>query len=165
MLLLALLGGIATAQAIPQVPANLQAALFAKMFKYDKKFEGRQDPIRVVVVHEALTDEVRAITQAMTSVGMKVSQSTLAGLPAMMANTDVAYAMPEVSAELVGKACLKSGSLSVSGVAGDAEKGWVSVALGVKGDGRPQIIVNVTQAAREGHNFSSQLLALAKIVR
>ena len=54
--------------------------------------------------------------------------------------------------------------LSISGVPELAEKGEVSVALGIEND-KPKIIVNLERAKSEGHQLSADLLKLAKIIK
>ena len=56
------------------------------------------------------------------------------------------------------------GILSISGVPSYAENGSVSIGLGVE-DGKPKIIINMSQLKAEKQELSADLLKIAKIIQ
>jgi hypothetical protein len=71
--------------------------------------------------------------------------------------------MPGVDADVVNEITTDNSLLSISGLPELVESGKVSVAIGVE-SGKPKIMVNMTQTDAEGHEFSAQLLKLARVI-
>jgi hypothetical protein len=65
---------------------------------------------------------------------------------------------------LAKQLCQESGVLSISAVPSLVESGDFSIGIGTKG-GRPQILVNLSRLEAEGHQVSSELLKLAKVIQ
>ena len=147
-LLLISLTGILPAQEMA-VPINLQAVLIKKILGFDKALSGKS-AVEVTVIGGG--DD---IVSALNAAGLSAKAgSGVAG--------DVVYVAPTAAAPKAATA--KAGVLSISGVAGLAEKGQVSVAIGSEG-GKPKIIVHLGQLRAEGHELSADLLKLAKVVQ
>jgi hypothetical protein len=128
------------------VPANLQAALFKKIFSFDKALSAKAT-VDVVVIDG---DDVAA---AMKAAGINAASGSSAG-------GDVTY----FGSAPAKAATAKAGILSISGTASHAEKGLVSIALTVE-DGKPKIVVNMVQLKAEGHEISADLLKIAKVIQ
>jgi hypothetical protein len=144
-----LIGSI-TSTALSQdmaVPANLQAALFKKIFAFNKTLLAN-GKIEVAVVGAGGGDVVAAFKEA--------------GVDAKALNQPdgaaIVYVMPGASAPN------QKGTFTISGVADYAESGKVSVAIGLEG-GKPKIIVNLTQSKAEGQELSADLLKISKVVQ
>jgi hypothetical protein len=138
---------ILVAQKMP-VPSLVQAALLKKIFTFDKALSGKST-LEITVLGAG-----NDIVSALKSVGMNVTSGDAV-------EGDVVYFGPGAAAQKSSSA--KAGVLSVSGIPSNAEKGLVSVALGIE-DGRPKIIINKTQLKAEGHELSADLLMLARII-
>ena len=72
--------------------------------------------------------------------------------------------MPGVDYGAVNAFATSQGFLSISGLPSLAESGRVSVSVDMAGD-RPPVVVNVPRLTAEGHELSSELLRLARIIR
>jgi len=134
------------------VPAGLQAALFKKIFSFDKTLAAK-GTIEVAVIGNGGDAIVSAFKDA--GVSAKVSDQIPAG-------ATIVYMMP-------GAASLKQqtasrGILSISGVSSYVEEGRISIGLGIEG-GKPKIIVNMAQLKAEGQELSADLLSIAKIIQ
>ncbi len=68
-----------------------------------------------------------------------------------------------INIEYIAGLCQMNNIMSFSLVP-DYIAGGISVAIDIKGD-RPQIVVNLNSAKKEGVNFSSHLLKLSKIIK
>jgi hypothetical protein len=142
------------------VPTDMQAALFKKIFSFDKSLSGTP---KVLVLHTDASSGVKdQVIKSFGSVGITaegIKSDQLAG--SVGANT-VVYVAPGASSPKA--LCSSKKALSISGVASLAESGQVSVAIGVEG-GKPKIIVNMSQLKAEGHDLSADLLKLAKVIQ
>jgi YfiR/HmsC-like len=133
------------------VPANLQAALFKKIFSFDKTLTAKGS-VEVAVIGSGADQIVAAFKDA----GINAKAASDIG------SASVVYIMP-------GTASLKSqsaskGVLSISGVTSYVENGNVAIGLGVEG-GKPKIIINMSQLKAEGQELSSDLLKIAKVIQ
>ncbi|MBK8946119.1 MAG: hypothetical protein IPM32_12725 [Ignavibacteriae bacterium] len=133
------------------VPANLQAALFKKIFSFNKTLVAKGN-FEVAVIGSGADAIVAAFKEA--GINAKVSSD--------IGNSAVAYIMP-------GTASLKSqtsskGVFSISGVTSHVESGNVAVGLGVEG-GKPKIIVHMAQLKAESQEMSADLLKIAKVIQ
>lgn len=133
------------------VPANLQAALFKKIFSFDKTLASKGN--FEVAVLGAGSD---AVVSEFNSVGVNAKAANEIG------SALVVYVMPGSPSP---KAQTSSkGVLSISGVTSYAEEGKVAIGLGVEG-GKPKIIINMAQLKAEGHELSAELLKIAKVIQ
>ena len=156
------------------VPADVQAALFHNIWKLDRDFDCTKG-VRLAVVYQqsyfdsaaAKDDFVAAIAKLglhTTLVLLEVTsqQSLLDAL--QHGELDMVYVAPLRSVDVgeIGRIGRARHFRTITGVPEYVEAG-VSVGIGIRRD-RPLIIVNLAQARAEGTAFSSQLLALARIV-
>jgi hypothetical protein len=147
------------------VPAELQVTIFQKVLRYSKKLKDTRDrPFRVLVVTDKADQRPTEFVDAFRQLHWTVVEATPAEMEKKITSADAVYVPPGVSAELVQSACTRTGTLSLSGDAEDAERGLVAVALGVNDQGKPSIIINLKQLRAEGNEFDSGLLSLARIV-
>ncbi len=141
------------------IPANLQAAIFKKVFGFDKTLQatGRIE-VAVVYGDAEVKDEIIAAFKdlGITAVPLKSDQAA-----SSLGSATVIYVAPGAVAP---KQMSSRGKvLSISGVASLVEKGQVSIGLSVEG-GKPKILVHRGQLRSEGHDLSDDILAMAKIV-
>ena len=129
------------------VPANLQAALFKKIFSFNKTLQGKGN-LEVSVIGNGSGEIVSAFKDA----GVNAKSASDAS------GASVVYVMPGSTAPK------QKGIFSISGVTEYAESGKVAVGLGVEG-GKPKIVVNLAQLKAEGQELSADLLKIAKVIQ
>ena len=144
------------------LPANLQSAMFKKIFGYDRSFEG-QNEFSVLVVYANETSELELILDAFDEVGVTATGVPSEKLADKIQFASILYVLPGVDTSPVKPLCAEHGVLSISGVPALAEEGEVSVGLGTE-NGRPRIVVNLGRAKSENHQFAADLLRLSKVV-
>jgi len=143
-----------------RLPYNIQAALFLKVFGYTDVAKGKPKVVVVGDDPEEAAKVVRAFAEAGgEAIGVKpaAARQELAGAAAVYLFPSTAAAMKEL--------CLELKVLTISGFYELAEAGEVSVAVRHKGNGRPEIVVNLPRTKAESHRFSSDLLALSRVIR
>ena len=137
------------------VPANLQAALFQKIFMFNKTLQSKGVDVAVLSADGSGDD----IASAFIAAGIKAKVVQGSSVPA---GATVVYIMPGVSSPKAE--CASKGVFSISGVGANAERGNVAIGIGVEG-GKPKIIVNASQLKAEGQEVSADLLKIAKVVQ
>lgn len=157
------------------VSAELQVALFYKIFDFDESlFDLKGPSIIVGIIYDAADPESREAGKQIAQAFSQVSDRTIAGKQAVIKEITAADALPDGInilyvapgndsriAEIV-KCCQKSKIFGISGLEQYARDG-LPVAIGVENN-KPKIIVNQAQSALCGVKLSSKLLALAKIL-
>ena len=133
------------------IPANLQAALFKKIFSFDKTLAAKGN-FEVAVIGDGADEIVSAFKGA----GVNAKASSDIGGAA------VVYVMPGASSVKSQSSAKKA--LSISGVTSLVENGNVAVGLGVEG-GKPKIIIHLAQLKAEGQELSADLLKIAKVIQ
>lgn len=133
-----------------EVPANLQAALFKKIFTFDKTLSAK-GKVEVVVIGAGGD----AIVSAFKDAGISAKTGDISSA------SSVVYIMPGTSSTKSQTA--SKGILSISGFSSYVEDGKVAIGLGVEG-GKPKIIVNMTQLKAEDQDLSADLLKIAKVI-
>lgn len=136
------------------VPSNLQAALFKKIFAFDKTLQAKGD-VQVAV----LGGSGDAIVAAFKDAGVSAKAVGGSQVPD---GVSVVYVMPGTSSPK--QQCAAKGVLSISGDASMVESGKVSIGLSVE-DGKPKINVNMGELKAEGQELSADLLKIAKVVQ
>lgn len=156
----------ATLHAMPLEP-KLQAALLTKIIAYDSSLAASQPgtPPRVLVVYKNASAGVKNLLDALRDAGIDAFAVSEQTVEEEIMNARLLYLMPDVDADALSELSARAGTLSVSGTAGFAEAGKIAVGFGLGDEGRPQIVVNLTQVQREGHRFAPQFLSLTRIVR
>ena len=138
------------------VPANLQAALFKKIFMFDNTLSSKGNYEVAVLTGAGSGDE---IVTAFKAAGMNAKSYSGNQIPDGAA---VIYIMPGVTAPKQQSA--SKGVLSISGVTSNVESGNVAIGLGIEGS-KPKIIVHMGQLKAENHEVSANLLKLAKVIQ
>lgn len=141
------------------IPAKLQAALFKKIFHYDSKLKGKVKGLKILVVGNGSAFVSAFKARGFQATGVSVEEVSGLG------SYDVVYFMPGVSPHAFSRELKSKKVLSLSGDPNQARSGAVSISLGIKSNNKPLIIINLKRSMSEGHEFSSQLLALAEVVK
>jgi len=139
-----------------QVPTNLQAALFKKIFALNNTLQAKGN-VEVAVLTGSGSDD--GIVGAFSAAGIS-AKAVSGNQPPAGAN--VVYVMSGI--ESPSKQCASDGILSISGDGSYAESGKVAIGIGLEG-GKPKIIVNFAQLKGEGQEVSASLLTISKVIK
>lgn len=145
------------------LPHKLQGALFKKILLYDRTLEGREE-IAVSVIPGADAGAAEDLAAALSDAGLRATVTKSAQLGSSLAGGSVVYLMPGALTPALQELCASRKALTIAGIPSWAERGEVSIALD-SADGKPVIVINLKRARNEGHEFSAQLLRLAKVVQ
>jgi len=146
------------------VPAKLQAALFKKIFAYDRTLKGLQVKTLVFFGKEYEKQATELLT-AFGDVGLSASLVPVDQFSRVaLDSSSVVYVLADTVPEPLKAQCEKVKAMSVSGFASLAENAEVAIAVGQKADGRPEIVVAKARLKTEGHELSAALLGLARVV-
>jgi hypothetical protein len=146
-----------------------QGDMFKRIFSYDKDLRGAQKIVVIIVGETRSGAEVDKVAAVFREKGFFPAVITANDLGEDLASTlnrqsAVLYVMPGIAYDTVKEFAEKKGFLSISGVSTLAEAGHVAVGVGVAG-GKPEIVVNLPRLTTEGHELSSELLNLARVIR
>lgn len=162
-----------TACAQMAVPAQLQAALFYKIFDFDETLSSSSGPITIGIYYDPNNSASQEGKDAIEQAFLDLSNQTVAGRHVLIKSItdlgqirglDIVYVTPgndSVIKEIV-KACEANKIFGISGTEAYAQMG-LPVAIGAQNN-KPKIIVNRSQAAICGVKLSSKLLALARLI-
>lgn len=153
---------IASAQEMP-VPPQLQAALFKKIFDYDRTLS-EQSSVRVAVVHGGDDAVAVMVANAFQNDGVDAVVVSRDDVTEEITEASVVYMTPGFDTGALAALCTQYGVLSVSGVPELAVSGQVAVGIGTR-DQKPEILVHLKRVKAEGHEFSAELLSLARVIR
>lgn len=146
------------------VPAKTQAAILTKMLAYDKALQSKPGVKFLLIGSERDPGLAEELVGAFKALGVIVIATKTDELAGKANDSTIVYMMTGIASTVVKRLCAERRVLSVSGYPGLAENGDVSVAIGLRPDGKPQIVVHLGRLEAEGHQFSPDLLKLAKIV-
>jgi len=148
------------------IPFPLQAMLFKKILTYDKRFgvEGLAAANIVVIARPALAKEAEALANAFAEVGLKARHVTPDALARDFGDAAILYFLDDVDHERLGNLAISNKAVTIEGGRTFVERGRVSIGLGKKADGRPEILIHRSRLEQEGHELSSKVLSLATIV-
>ena len=154
-------GAEAAGQEMPVSP-KIQAAIFHKLFLFDRTLQ-KVGEVEILVVANDLSKEAAGrIAKAFESVDIPAKVIEAAKLPENLKKSSVVYLTGGVVS--THQLCQKNGVLSITGIPRLAEKGEASIGIGIE-DYKPQIIVHLGQLSAEGHDLSAQVLQLARLIR
>lgn len=146
------------------VPSNLQAAIFAKVFNYDKQIRKSNGTFKVViVVSEKNREHAKSLASDFSKVKVQTTLVKREELSGTIGTASAVYVFGAESINAIEKLCYRYKVLSISGDPALVRTGQVAVAIGIS-DNKPEIIVNLSRAKKEGHGFSAQLLKLVKVI-
>jgi hypothetical protein len=77
----------------------------------------------------------------------------------------VVYVLANAVPFAVQQFCVREHAFSISPFPELAERGEISVAIGIKQDRTSEIVVHLNRAKQEGQELSMALLSLARVVR
>lgn len=161
-LLLLALSGWASPGDTP-VPTSIQGAIIGKVLPYVRSFHGTD--VRLLVVY---TDKEKSLVEeairSLEGPGVSSTAVEYSVLKERIATANAVYVLPGVDSASVKALCRESRVLSISAVPSLVEEGDFSIGVGVR-NGRPQILVNLSELEAEGHQVSSELLKLARVIQ
>jgi hypothetical protein len=161
---LVMIATLLPARANEELPPRIQAALFCKVFLYEKEL-GHRAPRVVVLTGNVSSGRGEDVVRAFSEAGADASGAEWGGrLPTVDRGT-IIYAFPDVPSLELRRLATDAGALTISGDAGMALSSRVSVALRRKPDGHPEILVNLPLIRSERRELSSALLHLATVIR
>lgn len=146
-----------------------QCAMFKRVFTYDKHLRDSDKIVVLVVGTTRDGADVAGVVEAFRSKGMYPAAVTVDSLNADLSATlspqsTVVYAMPDVNFSAVNEFAASRSFLSVAGIPALAESGRVAVSVDMAGS-PPQVVVHMPRLNAEGHELSSELLKLARVIR
>ena len=146
------------------VPPKLQAALFQKIFGYDKAI-GSAAAARIGVVFADAAPGVRdEVVKTFTEAGLAVTPVKLSALPGGAGNVNVLYVLPGAGSPVIAQAAKAGKLLVISGVPSFAESGVAGIALETVSD-KPKIVVNLAAVKAAEHSLAPDLLKLSRVVQ
>ncbi len=141
------------------VPANLQSAIFKKIFAFDKTLQ-EKGRIEVAVIYgDAAAKD--AIVAAFNDLGIPAVPVRSDQAGSSIGSATVVYVAP--GGVPPKQLCINNQILSISGVATFVENGQVSIGLSVEG-GKPKILIHRSQLKAEGQELAKEILSMAKIL-
>jgi hypothetical protein len=165
ILFLLLLGApLGAAGGSREAPFLLQAAIFRKIFDYDKELvKVVKSGLALCIASSKPGDKgPRDIQAAFEKIGIHASIGSCiedAHAP------HVIYVFPDAKLDKIGEYCKKKKVLSIAGTPSLVESGEAAVGVGVRENGRAEMIVNLRRLRNDGHQVSSYLLELARVVK
>jgi len=153
----------ASAEEAMGVPAKMQAAIFKKIFAYDKALPPAGASVAVLHGKE-FSAAAQEMVKAFQESGVGANAVPLEDAKSAD-SASVVYVLAHEVPQAVRAGCEKGKRLSLSGFPEPAESGAVSVGLRMRSDGRPEMIVNKKRLAVEGHELPAPLLALARVIQ
>ncbi len=160
LLAASLVGNVSLAQAT--VPLKAQAVLVTKILLFDRTLpKGR--PAQVVVVYGDERGAADELIAALASSKAVQARAVPVGDVASVSAADAVYFFPKGLVGPTKDAAFKAKALTFGSEGAMAVSGGVGVALTTL-DGKAKILVNLGVVKAHGHELSSDLLGLSKIV-
>jgi hypothetical protein len=145
------------------MPPALQVALFRKIFPFNNSLSA---PFRILIVYAtefaAIADEVQSRFEKL---GQPAETTSVANFSQRANGTGVVYVLARASPAAVQAFCVRERAFSVSPIPALAERGEVSVAVGLKEDRKSEIVVHLGRSKSEGQALPMSLLSLARVIR
>jgi hypothetical protein len=147
-----------------EAPFLLQAAIFRKIFDYDRELARVvKTGLNLCVASGKPGDKgPHDIKAAFEKIGIHTSTGSCieeARVP------HVIYVFADAKLDKIGEYCKKNKVLSITGTPSLVESGEAAVGVGVRENGRAEMIVNLRRLRSDGHQVSSYLLELARVVK
>jgi hypothetical protein len=142
------------------VPPEMQAFLFKKLLAYDYVLKGS---IKILVAHANNEPAAKELFDAFKRTGLDVQMAQTQDLEKSVDEINVVYFLPGADTPSSRSLCEERKILSITGTKEAVENGFVSIGLGIN-EGKPQIVVNLKRVKAEGHQLSSQLLVVSKVL-
>lgn len=165
-LIVLLVASASVATAAPAIPPKLQAALYKRILAYDKTLTAKGvTKATITVIHADSGAAPDGLVSALSSAGFSVRTFGASQAATALNDTHVAYIMDGVPVSAFKTIAATKKVLTISSTADMVEAGDTAVGLGLKSDGRPQIIVHMQRLQDEGHSLAANLMSLARIIR
>jgi hypothetical protein len=142
------------------VPANLQAAIFKKIFGFDKTLQAKGKIEVAIVYGDGVAKD--AIVAAFSDLGISAVPMKSDQVSQGLGNATIAYIVP--GGVPPKQLCTRNRILSISGLPSFVENGQVSIGLSVEG-GKPKILIHKGQLRAEGHELAEEILNMARIIQ
>ena len=144
------------------VPPHVQAALFKRIFSFDRSFDKKQPILVWVAVNDSSNHLQDGLVTAFKAAGVPAKAIMISKLSEIKGRNSIIYIVP--GTKDVKPLCNSKKVLSISGFPALVEKGAASIGIGLKSY-KPHIIVNMPSLEAEGHEISARLLKLATVIR
>lgn len=159
----------APAMAKTPVDAEQQSSMFKRIFSYDKSLRDSDKIVVLVVAADPSDGTVKDIEKVFKKSGLQPAVMPVSSLNDELASTlspesTVVYVVEGIDYASVKDFAAAKGFLTISGMPSLAMLGHVSVSVDLVGT-RPEVVVNIPRLETEGHELSSELLKLARVVR
>ena len=163
-----------TAFADMDVPANLQVALFYKIFDFDRSLtEGAGQEVVIGIFYNPNNSQSTQAKEEIKENFSQLSDRKIAGKSIVIKeitaveqlhNINILYVTPgnDSSISKIVKQCYRDKTLAITGVKEYVEEG-LTIAIELN-DQKPKIVINKTGVESSGTKLSSKLLALAQII-
>lgn len=138
------------------MPVSVQAALFSKIFFYNRTLTSKPKVHVSVLEGPGAKDVVRAFESSKISASV-VKESDIDSFATVVYFTKASAKAREH--------CTRKKVLSIAGSGALAKDGEVTVGLRIKEGGRSEILVNLSRAKAEEQDFSADLLAYATVIK
>ena len=145
------------------LPSALQVALFRKIFGYNKALVA---PLKILILYANDFTTMAEEVQKTFNISAQASEKLpLAEFSRHAAGVTIVYVLANAVPSAVQQFCVREHVFSVSPFPALAERGEVSVAVGIKQDRTSEIVVHMNRAKQEGQEMSMALLSLARVIR
>lgn len=162
-------GVVSSATATPS-DVSRAGSIIKRVFSYDRHLRDSERVVVLVVASDRESPELNDVVSALRTNGLYpavVAPTELASkdlTATLTPESTVVYVADTADVETVKAFAAEKGFLTVSVQPFLAEAGDVSVSVAME-DGQPQIVVNLPRLRVEGHEISSELLNLARVIR
>ncbi len=146
-----------------------QSSMFKSIFSYDKHLRESDKIVVLVFSADPSGSAAQGVATVLRESGLfpaVVSPSNLSdSLAATLSPEEaVVYIMEGTDYAPIKAFAAAMGFLTIAGLPSLAEAGHVSVSVDMNGN-RPEVVVNMPRLETEGHEFSAELLKLARVIR
>lgn len=146
-----------------EVPSDIQAVIFKKIFTYVRTLSPGSSPAVLILYDDASAksmSEVRKAFEQLQIEAVGVKEAEL-GSRIREGSSVVYVATPRGSFRQIFQ---KTRSLSITGLPLLVQRGDASIGLALE-ESKPKILVNMSELKAEGHEVASNLLQLAQLIR
>ncbi len=151
---------LATPVRAATVPADLQAKLFSRLFRYDKDLNW--EAVRVlVIVDQENHNAAKELVAAFIKQGLVARTLSSDEFLNIAHAGDVAYVFSASSAHSIENTRKKGNILTITADADLVEHGVVAMGLAVE-KGRPRILLNLKRLRAQGHHLQAAVVGLAR---
>jgi len=167
------------------VPVDIQMSLFGKILTFDKSLDSKiqnNKTINICILYQSKNrNSLNLRNEVLENISDKQLDKVIGGKTNILSfdiedydsfekyfknkSIDIVIitSLKAVKIESIATFCQINKIMSFSLIPEYIDNG-ISVAIDIKGE-KPQIVINLNSAQKEGVNFSSQLLKLSKIVK